>query len=339
MAIKVLLVDDEINFQRVINQVLKQQIKSGKYEFNFATNGQEALDKIVSGLKVDVALVDIRMPEMDGLTLIEELNNLGNLSVNSIIVSAYADMPNVRKAMKERAFDFLAKPIGIDELEEAIGKAYVFKKQSRQLAKPTEGKQTARVKSLIADPSSKKVTLDVACRIAKQLPVGQRVELLRRLMEGLSLDALIDLKYELETQEYIEIENQEKRNKLAVEVYQDLGFDEAKIPLIALEKGFIEERVIKRNMASGDVKDYGIHLYLRWREEIGGVCKGYYLGPLYSLDERTKILVSLLGYSLDKETLAPTSPTNDEAEPLTYGGTDVKRIPKPPIKMYGKDVN
>lgn len=331
MAIKVLLVDDEVNFQRIINQVLKREIKREKYEFSFALNGKEALDKISSGLKIDVALVDIRMPQMDGLTLIEELNNRGISSISSIIVSAYADMPNVRKAMKERAFDFLAKPIGIDELEEAIDKAYIFQKQSRQLAKPTEGKQTARVKSLIADPSSKKVTLDIAYRIAKQLPTKQRVELLRRLMEGLSLDTLIDLKYELETQEYIEIENQEKRNKLAVEVYHNLGFDGAKIPLVALEKGFIEERVIKRTKASGDVKNYGTHLYLRWREELGGVCKGYYLGPLYSLDERTKTLVSLLGYSLDKEKIASDLPADDLAEPST------ERKLKSPIKMYSKE--
>ena len=41
MAIKVLLVDDEVNFQRIINQVLKREIKKEKYEFSFALNGKE----------------------------------------------------------------------------------------------------------------------------------------------------------------------------------------------------------------------------------------------------------------------------------------------------------
>jgi len=314
MAIKVLLVDDEVNFQRVINQVLKREIKNEKYEFSFATNGKEALEKISSGLKVDVALVDIRMPEMDGLTLIEELNKRPN-PINTVIVSAYADIPNVRRAMKAKALDFLVKPIEIEELEESIGKAFEVKKQSRQLAKPSEPKQATRIKSLLSNPTSQQVTESIAYKIVKQLPTDKQARVIRRLLEGFNLEELSDLKYDVETQEGLIIDKEESLNDLAVEVYENLGFDESKLPLVALEKGFIEERVIKKTGKDGDLKDYGVHLYLRWKEE-GTPGKAVYLGPAHSLDDRTKALLVLLNYSPNKAKLALDLPLSDDtAEP------------------------
>lgn len=308
MAIKVLLVDDEENFQRVINQVLKRQIKNEKYEFAFATTGKEALEKICSGLKVDVALVDIRMPEMDGLTLIEEINKRPN-PINTVIVSAYADIPNVRRAMKAKVMDFLVKPIEIDELEEAIDKAFDIKKQNRQLAKPSESKQAKRIKSLISDPTSQQVTEALAYKIVRQLPSDKQLQVIRRLMEDFSLEELSDLKYDVETQEGLVIDQQESINDLAIEVYQNLEFDRDKLPLIALEKGFVEERVIKKTLKDGDLKDYGVHLYLRWKEE-GNTGKAVYLGPAHSLDDRTKALLVLLKYSPNKVKLSLDLPSS-----------------------------
>ena len=299
MAIKVLLVDDEVNFQRVINQVLKREIKNEKYDFTYALNGQEALDKISAGLKVDVALVDIRMPQMDGLTLIEELNKRNIVSITSIIVSAYADTFNFQKAIQEKVSAFLVKPIEIEALEEAIGKAYLANKRNKQLlSKPSEPKQAKRIKSLLADPASQQVTESIAYKIVRQLPTDKQLRVMRRLMEGFDLEELSDLKYDVETQECIEIEKQESRKEIAIQVYQQLGFDEAKLPLIALEQGFIEERVVKKTLFSGDLKDYGIHLYLRWMEGIND--RRFYLGPAKSLDERTKALLLLLNYSPNK---------------------------------------
>lgn len=309
MAIKVLLVDDEVNFKRVINQVLKRQIKNEKYEFSFATTGKEALEKISSGLKVDVALIDIRMPEMDGLTLIEELNKRRN-PINTVIVSAYADIPNIRRAMKAKVVDILAKPIEIEELEEAIDKAFDIKKQNRQLAKPSESKQAKRIKSLISDPTSQQVTEALAYKIVRQLSSDKQLQIIRRLMEDFSLEELSDLKYDVETQESLVFDKQESVDALAIEVYQNLEFDEAKIPLIALEKGFVEERVIKKTLKDGDLKDYGVHLYLRWKEN--STDKAVYLGPAHSLDERTKALLVLLKYSPNKVKLNLDLPSDED---------------------------
>lgn len=300
MAIKILVVDDEPLFQKVFNRFFSQQIKIKKYEFHFASNGKEALEKVSSGLKIDIMLVDIRMPEMDGLTLIEKLNEQG-IPANVIIVSAYADIPNIRKAMNEGAYDLLVKPIGIDEIEECIDRLSNLRKQSIKLSKPLESNQATRIKSIVADDSSSlKVTPSIAYKITRQLQANQQIKVINRLVENFTLEELTDLKYKIETQEYIEIDRQEEKEELAFKVYEELGFDKNKLPLIALERGRIEERIIKRNMSSGDVKDYGVHLYLRWKV---GTDKAYYLGPADSLDERTKTLLSLLNYSQSQENL------------------------------------
>src|SRR5260370_17487086 len=66
-------------------------------------------------------LLDINMPVMDGLTLLARLREQ-QAPVRSIIVSAYGDMPNLRTAMNRGAFDFVTKPIDLNDLEITIEK-------------------------------------------------------------------------------------------------------------------------------------------------------------------------------------------------------------------------
>ena len=61
------------------------------------------------------------MPEMDGLTLLLKLNETNPL-VKTVMVSAYGDMDNIRKAMNRGAFDFVTKPISFEDLELTIEK-------------------------------------------------------------------------------------------------------------------------------------------------------------------------------------------------------------------------
>ena len=73
MAAKILAVDDEPQFERLIMQRFRRKIRSGEYEFVFAANGVEALEKLEGDPSIDIVLSDINMPEMDGLTLIARL--------------------------------------------------------------------------------------------------------------------------------------------------------------------------------------------------------------------------------------------------------------------------
>lgn len=120
---KILVVDDEPDLQELIKQKFRSKIKAKEYEFQFALNGEEALDKIANDGTIDLILTDINMPVMDGLTLLSRINQLNNKVLRSIIVSAYGDMENIRTAMNRGAYDFVTKPIDLKDLEITIEKS------------------------------------------------------------------------------------------------------------------------------------------------------------------------------------------------------------------------
>ena len=68
---------------------------------------------------VDMVISDINMPQMDGLTLLEQIPKV-DPNVRSIIISAYGDMKNIRTAMNRGAFDFVTKPLDFDDLQITI---------------------------------------------------------------------------------------------------------------------------------------------------------------------------------------------------------------------------
>src|ERR1700733_2662460 len=98
MMAKILVADDETDLEVLIKQKFRQKIRERKYEFIFAINGRDALEKIQQHPDVDMLLCDINMPEMDGLTLLSRLN-ISNPLIKSVMVSAYGDMDNIRTAM------------------------------------------------------------------------------------------------------------------------------------------------------------------------------------------------------------------------------------------------
>lgn len=120
---KILVVDDEPDLELLINQKFRKEIKQGKYSFQFAGNGIEALNKLIADSEIELVLTDINMPEMDGLTLLSKIKELNNPLLHSVIVSAYGDILNIRTAMNGGAFDFVVKPIDFNDLEITMNKA------------------------------------------------------------------------------------------------------------------------------------------------------------------------------------------------------------------------
>lgn len=112
---KILVVDDETDLEVLIKQKFRKKIRAHEYEFVFAYNGVEALEKLKEENDVDIVLSDINMPQMDGLTLLSHLHESSPL-LKSVIVSAYGDMENIRTAMNRGAFDFITKPIDFTDL-------------------------------------------------------------------------------------------------------------------------------------------------------------------------------------------------------------------------------
>ena len=115
------MVDDEPDLEQLVRQRMRREIRAGVYEFVFAHNGVEALAKLQERQDIDMVLSDINMPEMDGLTLLEQIPAV-DPNVRSVVVSAYGDMKNIRTAMNRGAFDFVTKPIDFEDLRVTIGR-------------------------------------------------------------------------------------------------------------------------------------------------------------------------------------------------------------------------
>lgn len=130
-SLNILMVDDEADVEILIKQKFKQEIKSKKYTFEFAYNGVQALRLLEANPTIRIVLSDINMPEMDGLILLEKISKQFP-DVVVIMISAYSDMDNIRKAMNYGAYDFLTKPLNFTDLTNTIHKAqrYVLQMQT-----------------------------------------------------------------------------------------------------------------------------------------------------------------------------------------------------------------
>src|SRR5690348_13737511 len=118
---KILAVDDEADFELLITQRFRRQIREREFAFRFAHHGEEALGVLDAEPDIELMLLDINMPVMDGLTLLAELRKRQS-PVRAVIVSAYGDMANIRTAMNRGAFDFVTKPVDLNDLETTMRK-------------------------------------------------------------------------------------------------------------------------------------------------------------------------------------------------------------------------
>jgi class 3 adenylate cyclase len=121
MTATILVVDDEPDLEALVLQKFRKQIRDGAVTFMFAHDGMEALQSIEDHPHVDMVVSDINMPRMDGLSLLQKLQEAEDKK-STIIVSAYGDMSNIRTAMNRGACDFLTKPIDFSDLETTIDK-------------------------------------------------------------------------------------------------------------------------------------------------------------------------------------------------------------------------
>jgi adenylate cyclase len=131
MIATILVVDDEPDLETLVVQRFRRQIRGGELEFRFARDGVEALEALANGTAVDMVLSDINMPRMDGLTLLEKIQQTAD-PLSTVIVSAYGDMANIRTAMNRGAFDFVTKPIDFADLETTIKKTLAHIERLRE---------------------------------------------------------------------------------------------------------------------------------------------------------------------------------------------------------------
>jgi len=113
----VLLVDDELEF----TQVLSERMKSRGVDVDIAASGREALEK-VRGKSYDAIILDLSMPEMDGIETLQHLLE-NNPDLQVVLLTGYATLAKGIEAIKLGAMDFLEKPAEIQKLMERIQEA------------------------------------------------------------------------------------------------------------------------------------------------------------------------------------------------------------------------
>ena len=181
MPAKILVVDDEPDLESLIRQKFRKKIRQNELQFVFAQNGVDAIEKLQTEPDIDMVLTDINMPQMDGLALLTRLSEQYP-TIKAVILSAYGDIENIRKAMNLGAFDFLTKPIDFQDLEITTNKTLQHVEQMKQalqkerLAQQAQAELLKNLQQEIAERQRAQEALRISERRLAQflgaLPVG-----------------------------------------------------------------------------------------------------------------------------------------------------------------------
>jgi DNA-binding response OmpR family regulator len=151
MTGRVLVVDDE----KTLRHFLRLNLQEQGYEVAEAADGQTALN-FIEQERFDVALVDLRLTDMDGLDIVRRLRQL-TPTTSVIILTAYATLDSAIEALRQGAHDYLTKPFDTSELLASVADGL-----ARQSAEePTQVKRTESVleiKDLKLNPHNRQVT-------------------------------------------------------------------------------------------------------------------------------------------------------------------------------------
>jgi len=167
MMRRVLLVDDDPGVLRSLTQALTHL----GVEPQTAGSAEEALGKL-AGNPPDLVLSDIRMPGLDGIELLK-LVRARAPSVDVVLMTAFDDMTTVVRSMREGAFDFLVKPIDLDELGNVLRRAFEDRRARERARRAAEEEaQTYRLDDLVGrDPCMIQVYKLVGQLAASQVSV------------------------------------------------------------------------------------------------------------------------------------------------------------------------
>ncbi len=118
MAATILLVDDEEGFvQTMSKRLIKREIKVFQ-----AYSGEQALEILARNTQIDVVVLDVKMPGIDGIETLKKINQDYPL-VEVIMLTGHATVESAIDGMKKGAFDYLMKPCDIDQLLTKISEA------------------------------------------------------------------------------------------------------------------------------------------------------------------------------------------------------------------------
>jgi two-component system, NtrC family, response regulator AtoC len=121
IKLKTLIVDDEAELRKSVSSILKNTDLQIDFEIDEASNGQEALDK-VKAQPFDLILMDVRMPEMNGLDALKEIKEHDPRTF-VVIMTAHSNLNDAVIAIKEGAYDYVEKPVSAEKLTDIVRKS------------------------------------------------------------------------------------------------------------------------------------------------------------------------------------------------------------------------
>lgn len=157
----ILIVDDE-DAQR---NILKGYLEKKGYQIYSASSGTEGIKTVQNNL-IDIVLSDFKMPDKTGLEVLEEVKKI-NPEISFVILTAYGTIENAVKAMRLGAFDYISKPVDLDELDLMIERIIENKnlRSEIQILK-NQLKEKFRIDSFISQSPKMEEVLSVAARAA-----------------------------------------------------------------------------------------------------------------------------------------------------------------------------
>ncbi len=161
--VKILIVDDE----QIVRDSLKHWFEEDGYKVDVSEDAFDVLRDFKPD-KWDILLVDIKMPKMSGLELLEKVKEIDPESV-VIIITAYASVPTAVQALKNGAYDYVTKPIDPDELSHLVKKAIKQKNLSREnIALKASIDEMLNLEDLVGESPEMKKVFDLIQMVAKQ---------------------------------------------------------------------------------------------------------------------------------------------------------------------------
>ncbi len=135
---QVLVVDDEVN----LREGLVELIAGEGFNVRQAGDGAEAIELLRDGLQPDVVFLDLRMPKLDGLNVLKTIQE-EKLSCGPIIViSAFGESSKMIEAMRRGAYDYITKPLDLDEVVSTLQRAVEQRRLSRVAETTVAAKKT-----------------------------------------------------------------------------------------------------------------------------------------------------------------------------------------------------
>ena len=123
---RILVIDDEASIRETLDMFLKEK----GFEVRAVGTAAQGL-KLVAGFAPQVIILDIRLPDACGLDLIKPINELDS-HAKTIIITAHHDMETTIEAMRQGAYDYIHKPLDVDELDRTVQKAAYIARLGRQ---------------------------------------------------------------------------------------------------------------------------------------------------------------------------------------------------------------